>query len=317
MMSSARLVLTLPIAEIAIGERIGFFHADHAARIGASMEAEGQHAPVQVRRNGNAAKQQWTLIAGLHRLRGAEGIGWSEIAAIQVAGDGTSGADLRRMELAENLGQKHRRPIERAIMMVEHALLEEAIDHPDSVGEASQVRAAKKRWNSAQSDAGTRVALASPNASATVADACEVEGWRERSASAFGCSLRSFERHQRLVRAIVEALPDLAEALNNHPLGESLTAMGRLAKIKRVEARRAAAEMLLSRLDWKSMEEVLVAAELKASTGYRVPERSLLMDAWNKWSLQERQAYSEWIAEKVTPGMAIEMVARFKKRGLL
>ena len=314
MMMSGRLVLTLPIAEIAIGERIGFYHADHAARIGASMEAEGQHAPVQVRRNGNAAKQPWTLIAGLHRLRGAMGIGWSEIAAIQIAGGDTSGADLRRMELAENLGQKHRRPIERAIMMAEHALLEEAIDHPDSVGEASQVRAAKKRWKSTTSNAEDIVSSASMDTSATVAD---VEGWRARTAAAFDCSVKSLQRHERLHRAIVEALPDLAEALNNHPLGESLTAMGRLAKIKRVEARRAAAEMLLSRLDWKSMEEMLVAAELKASTGYSVPDRSKLMDAWNKWSLQERKAYSEWIAEKVTPGMAIEMVARFKRRGLL
>ncbi len=121
-MTNCLVPMQLPIVAIAVGERIGFFSATHAARLGESMAADGQHAPIQVRRNGNAAKLPWTLVAGLHRLRGAELQGWAEIAAIQVADKSATPADLRRLELAENLNHMARRPIERAIMMAEDAI---------------------------------------------------------------------------------------------------------------------------------------------------------------------------------------------------
>lgn len=296
--------LSLPISDIAIGDRIGFFNEAHALRLGASFAQEGQRAPIQVKRNGNAAKQRWTLVAGLHRLRGAESIGWAEIGAIQVADAKTSADDLRRLELSENLTHRFRRPIERAIMMVEQARLEEALDHPGNVGEASIKRALRVRQ-------GTSVIVTG------------VDDWRTRTAKAFGCSLSLLEKHQRIHRAIYEAMPELAQALNDHPLGESLSAMSKLAALPLDEisgSRLIAAKMLLSRDDWKSMADVLVAAGLAQSNGNRVdPEKlgSVMMDAWMKMPPLGRRAHIDWLAEKVTPGQAKSMVATFKKRGLL
>src|SRR6218665_122580 len=205
-MTGIRAVLSLPIANIAIGTRIGFYHADHAARIGASMAAEGQHDPIHVRRNANAAKLPWTLVAGLHRWGGEEGIGWPAVDAIKVAEDSATEAELLRLELSENVDHLQRRPIERAIMMAEYARLEEALDHPGKVGEAPIDRALRVRQST----------------SVTVTD---VDGWRIRSAQAFDVSVSTLERHERIYRDIYQALPDLAELINNHPLGRSRRAM--------------------------------------------------------------------------------------------
>ncbi len=248
-MTNGRTILSLPIASIAIGPRIGFFHAAHSARIGESMAEEGQHDPIHVQRNGDGAKLPWTLIAGLHRLRGAIGNGWSNIDAIEIADASANDADLRRLELSENVDHLQRRPIERAIMMAEYARLEEAVDHPGMVGEASHARALRVRKST----------------SVTVTD---VADWRTRTARAFTVSLSTLERHQRLYRDIYEALPDLAQALNDHPLGESLNQMIELAKVP--EGKRArVARIIIDDPKIESVAEAKVRAGVRLSNGNR------------------------------------------------
>lgn len=298
-MTNDRSLLSIRIADIAIAdERIGYFDPTHADGLGSDIAVNGQHDPIHVKRNGNAAKLPWTLVAGLHRLRGAAGIGLKEIDAIQVADASASIDDLRRLELSENLDHRHRRPIELAIFMAERARLEEGIDHPGRVGEAPQARAGRARHA----------------ASANDADA----GWRARTAAAMGCSLRKLEQYQRLYRAIVEALPDLAQKINFHPLGESLSAMTRLASLNEI-ARRKCADAILSKPDWQSMDEVLKEAGLAMSTGNRLdPDRpdAAALDAWNRMPLSGRKAHAVWLAQNVTPGLAKDMVAVLKDRGL-
>ena len=165
-MTIGRTVLSLPLADIGVSERIGFYHQPHSERLGASMAADGQHDPIHVRRNGNAARVPWTLVAGLHRLRGAALADLATIDAVQVADASSDADELRRLELSENLNHRPRRPIERAILMVERARLEEAADYPDHLGEGSQNRAAHARWN-----ASAMIAAASPDAAATMTDA--------------------------------------------------------------------------------------------------------------------------------------------------
>lgn len=96
--------------------------------------------------------------------------------------------------------------------------------------------------------------------------------------------------------------------------------MTRIAQLKQPEARQKAIEMVLSRSDWQSMDEVMVAAGLAMSTGNRVnPEKlgAVMMDTWAKLPPAGRRAHIEWLAEKVTPGQAMDMVSRFKQRGLI
>jgi ParB family chromosome partitioning protein len=291
--------LHLPLSAIAVGERIGFFSAAHATRLGESMAADGQHAPIQVRRNGNAAKLPWTLVAGLHRLRGAEHQGWTEIAAIQVADKTATPADLRRMELAENLNHLMRRPIERAIMMAEYARLEEEIDHPGHVGECSQARALRVRQ-------GTDVIVT------------DVATWRERTAAAFDCSLSKLEKHLRLYRAIAVDLSDLAEQVNAHPLGESLSYMTSLAQHRTIESRRLVAETLLSGDDWPNMQAVEVAAGITNSTGKRGFGDGhyglKLRAAWQELTPIAKQSHFVEMAEGILPSLVRETIELLKER---
>ncbi|WP_454887853.1 hypothetical protein [Sphingomonas oryzagri] len=297
-MTNDRLVMALPITDVAIPDgRIGFFDAQHAAFLGADMAENGQHDPIHVKRNGNAAKLPWTLVAGLHRLRGAEGIGRVEIDAIQVADAGASISDLRRLELSENLDHRQRRPIERAIFMAERARLEEEIDHPGNVGESQQKRGARVRHSAALPE---RAAM----------------DWRSRTATAMGCSVKQLEKYQRIHRNIVEALPDLAERLNFHPLGVSLSAMTKLAAVP-PKARRRAAEAVLSKPDWATMEEALVAASLKASTGQRIDPRNhkaVILGTWARMNLNDKRACLDEFSAHIPKGMARDLVIKLTRR---
>lgn len=339
-----RAILSLSIAEIEVGERIGFFNIDHAARLGISIAAEGQHSPIHVKRNGNAAKRKWKLVAGLHRLRGAEAIPWTHIDAVQVADASASASELRRLELSENVDHRHRRPIERSILMAAHGRLEEEIDHPGMVGESQQKRGARVRHSAAAiiaaAEIGTpkhacatiaqasegaatdtraklaRVSLGTDHdACATIAHVCD---WRDRTAAAFGISLRSLELHQRLYRNIVEPaeLADLAQAVNDHPLGERLSSMTTLASIRMPDTRRKVAELILTRTDWKSMDEVMASAGWR-STGRRVDHDAKMMDFWLGLEPKKRQAHLDWLADDLLPGEAVAMLKRLKKRGVL
>lgn len=299
-MKADRAVQSLPIASIVIGKRVGFYCAAHAAQLGADMAANGQHDPIHVKRNGNAANLPWTLIAGLHRLRGAEHAGLGEVNAIEVAGPSATDADLRRLELSENLDHRQRRPIELAIMVDARAKLEEAIDYPGRVGETSQIRAARTRWDASEADAGVTMTPAS---------------WRERTAAAFGCSKETIKRLQRIHRDIVEALPDLAEQLNFHVLGETLSAITELAKVPEID-RRKAADMILSKSDWQNIKDALIAAKVRASNGNRVRDLGArVMNIWSEMSLHQQQAHVEWLADEMTPGMAVGLVARLRANG--
>lgn len=256
--------------------------------------------PIWVRRNGNAAATRWSVIAGRHRLRAAKRLGWTEISAVQHA-DASSGPDeLRALQVAENLDRRVLRPIERACNIMERwrAAAKELL--PSEVHN-QQSRAIRMRWHGLATVADTDVADAA-------------------TASACSMSARSVRRYRQLHEALVVPFPDLFAPLNGHALGESLSAMTRIAQLKQPEARQKAIEMVLSRSDWQSMDEVMVAAGLAMSTGNRVnPEKlgAVMMDTWAKLPPAGRRAHIEWLAEKVTPGQAMDMVSRFKQRGLI
>jgi len=316
-MTVTREILSLPLEDIAIGERVGFYHTTHAESLAIHMGEDGQSDPIHVRRNGNAAKKPWTLVAGRHRIGAAEILGWSHIDAIQVA-DAHADADiLLRLELSENLDHRNPRPIERAIFIAARARLEEAVDHPGHVGERSQDRAIRLRWEQEQ---GT-ISGHNYNELDTPATMADASDWRERTAIAFGCSLRSLERYNRIYQAIApfEDEAELIEALNAHPLGESLTAMTRLAQIDRPDTRRKVIEAVIADRDIPSVDEAMVRLGLSTSKGSRpLPQDRLhvrVMNGWNAMRLAEKRSAAVELAETMPPTVADAVIETFKKRG--
>lgn len=315
MMRLAPVFLRLPIADIAIGDRIGFFHADHAACLARDMAANGQIDPIHVRRNGNRAASPWTLVAGLHRLRGAGLAGWAEIDAIQVADAASDDAALLRLELSENLDHRQPRPIERSMFIVARARLEEGLDHPAAIGEPSQRRAARARW---QKPLGETAQNQVVNAEANLAPALD---WRARTCAAMRCSERSLKRYFQLHSGIVAPFPDLAEKLDRHPLGDNMSGLLRIAALPLVETRRQVIEIILADPELQSIDAALVAAQVAASKGEAqepVEANRFVKNLWSNFgrlNLSQQRSFVRELPAKLTPALRAELAELCRESG--
>lgn len=300
-------ILRLPIADIAIADRVGFYHPDHAANLGLDMAENGQSDPIHVRQNGNRAAQPWTLVAGLHRLRGAGLAGWSKIDAIQVADASSDDATLLRLELSENLDHRQPRPIERAMFIVARARLEEGVDHPGMTGERSQERANRMRRQKLNAE------TAQNQLDATGANLAPVTPWRARTCAAMQCSERALKRYFQLHRSIIEPFPAIAEKLDRHPLGDNMSGLLRIATLPTPDARQRVIEIILADPDMTSIDAALVKAELAASKAGGLEPIEQNRFARNVWSnfgrlaLQQKRTFVRELPAKLTPGLRAEL----------
>lgn len=97
------------------------------ARLGESMAQIGLQTPITVRDDG-----EWpVLVAGLHRLKAAERLGWEKIEAIYLEGDER---DARMWEISENFHRADLSAVERAEHIDEWRLLTVERNNPQSVG---------------------------------------------------------------------------------------------------------------------------------------------------------------------------------------
>ncbi|WP_375654594.1 ParB/RepB/Spo0J family partition protein [Bartonella sp. CL46QHWL] len=104
----------LALDVIVVPERIRPVDDEHAKALAQSMAREGLMNPITVRHTPNAKEGNYTLIAGAHRLRAAELLGYSEIDAVVVQADKDNAALL---EVAENLFRNELSVIDRALFV--------------------------------------------------------------------------------------------------------------------------------------------------------------------------------------------------------
>ena len=299
-------ILQLPIISILVGERVGFYHPDHAARLGESMKADGQHDPIHVRANGNRAVKQWTLVAGLHRLRGAEMVGLATIMAIQVADASSDALTLKRLELSENIDRRQFRAIERAIFLTAIAEIAQAEQHGDFANEARGARAARVRWQGTEEFSTETVPVLSTLMLRS--RAADATNWDEAAAAIGGCSVRTLSNYRRLHRSIVVTFPDLAQRLNDHPLGESLRSMVKIAGIAGEPGRRRVIEIILDDPAISSVDEAMVRAEVAESHGNRRASADdrrwkSVQRHWSSMSPRAQQTYFPELLEASTPSV--------------
>ena len=292
-------ILILPITDIEIGERIGFFHADHVIGLAASMAEHGQTTPIHVRHNPAGMVKPWRLVAGRHRIGAAETLGWLEIQAIEVADASASDETLLRLELSENLDHRSPRPLERAVFIDARARLEEALDYPNAVGEVSQVRAGRARQAANE--------IVSP-----------AKNWRERTSTAFGISLRTIELYREIHRAIVAPFPDLAERLNFHQIGERFSYIHGIAKLEREETRRKVIETIIADPELDGLKSALIKCGVQLSNGNRtLPHDRATVSfrtGWARMTLLQQEANAAMLAKEAHLQVARRMYAELKKR---
>lgn len=284
-MTIARPAMMLPIAEIGkldASDYVGLIDQRAVDCLVARLAVEGLLTPIWVRQNGNANEtNRWSVIAGRHRLLAAKQLKWTEIAVEVRAGDTSKRAELRALQVAENLDRRPMRPIERALFIME-------------------------RWHIEAGDA--------------VLDTVSKASIDQKAALACGLdSARTARRYRRLHDRLFVELGDLATQLNSHAFGESFTIMTKLASERSIEDRRGFAEMILSRPDWKSIDEVRVALG-RISNGNRVDTNNLrlvMLDTWGKLPMKGKRAHLDYLVEVVPKDMAEAMIVKLSKKWLL
>ena len=244
---TSTVVLALSPHDILIGERLGAFWPDKAAALGRLIAEDGQNEPIKVRKNGPRAAKPWSLVAGHHRLIGAQMEHLAFIEAIEVVGDETT---LRRIEASENVERGSRSPIERACFVRAIADAAEKRLAGQHEGLSQQQIAIRARWDALKVKAPGVVRdddLADAEADYTADILSGVYGWEESVADALGMSSRSVRRDLALHRAIVAPFPHLYRDLATHPVvGENAYALREIAAVKDEGSRRRLIEALIA-----------------------------------------------------------------------
>jgi ParB family chromosome partitioning protein len=105
----------ITVAQIDFGTRLRQVSEDHAALLAANIAEVGRlRSPIEVRKTRKA--DQYTLIAGGHRLRAVQSLGWAEIDAFVFD---LTDDEARLAEIDENLIRHELNPLDRAVFLAE------------------------------------------------------------------------------------------------------------------------------------------------------------------------------------------------------
>lgn len=253
-------VFRLKPTDVHVGQRVGLFWPEKAAALGSLMQRDGQDAPIFV----TFKNDRWELVAGLHRLQGARGLGLPWVQAIEVSG---SADELLRIEVDENLPRRDFEPIERAMFI--RAKVDLAEKRAVKVrGEASpQAVAAAARWEKVRDNVAARPDdKVKAEAEHAECNNCTAYGWSEHVAESMGLSRRSLFLSLKIHRQLIAPFePELVEALARSPLGRKQTALLELADIADENNRRLIIDTIVGDDEGqlKSVSDAMIAAGAK------------------------------------------------------
>lgn len=305
--------LELDPADIFIPERIGFHHPDKAAAIGRLMAVDGQHTPILVTRvfpsktvekckaEGN---RPWQLVAGLHRLKGAE------IEGITIIADEVKGKpeDLATLEASENIHRRPLGPIEKAkfvAALVTAAQERIAREH----GNLSQQQlATKARWDRVKHHEELAESVLRDESEDACSNLQHAYGWEQSACEAFDMERTAIYRSLAISRMIVEPFPDLVEALARHPVvGGNASQLKLLTQLKDEGVRRKVIEALLADPEI-GVEDAKIAAGAGGTVPLATPvahqkHYNAIEGAWSRLSLDQKRQFVPKLASMLTPDM--------------
>jgi ParB family transcriptional regulator, chromosome partitioning protein len=116
-------VLSIPLDQIEVGERLRAVDADYVALIAESLADRGLDTPIIV--TGAGADGRHRLIAGGHRVAAARQAGWTEIAAKVVE---VTELEAKLIEIDENLVRRELSALDRAVFLAERKRIYEALN---------------------------------------------------------------------------------------------------------------------------------------------------------------------------------------------
>lgn len=294
-------VMSLDPADIFVPERIGFYHEDKATALGRLIAVDGQRDPIKVQpRKG---KQPWTLVTGLHRLRGCEMEG-IQVYALEVQGQAEDLADL---EASENLHRRPLGPIERAKFTA--ALVQAAQDRiaREHGNLSHQQLGAKARWQRVKDGETTAEQTLQDESGDACAKFAQAYGWEDAVGEALGMSRRTIHNDLALYRLLIEPFPDLIEALAKHPvIGENASQLKAIAAVKDEAQRREVIELVLEQPS-VSVEGARIRLGIDSGKAPAptpdVKFTSTISDSWGRLSTTAKREYLPRFVTMLTPDM--------------
>lgn len=262
---AADQVFDIPVDLIEMGERLRPIDMVWAEALGAIMEREGQHQPVEVYRL--PGRQTFALAHGGHRLAAARNRGWATIRGFIKSG---SAAQRLRSEISENLWRKGLSPLDRAafVAALHEQLRVEAGIAPDT---SLHQLAANKRWKAEADDA-----------SRTMRQAF---GWAADVALQLGVDRATIYRDLALFRGL---LPGVAAQLAETPTGRNAAQLRTLAKLPD-DQQRAAAALILSG-EARSAGEAIAALQNRVKPTDEGKRLSAFLGSYQRMGRAERKA---------------------------
>jgi ParB family chromosome partitioning protein len=205
---------SIHVVRVNVGARRRSVNRRKVKGLAGSIAQVGLLNPITVRATGD----EYTLVAGLHRLEAAKLLGWSQIPAVIVELD-----DVDRMlaEIDENLIRNELSDLERGEHLAERKRLY-LLKHPET---AARVAGGKARHRSAT--AGSAVA----------------ESFASDAASKTGASERTVREDVQIAESIPE---DVRDALRETPVADSKTDLMGMARLTQEDQRAVVAETDLS-----------------------------------------------------------------------
>lgn len=235
-------VIALDPADIDTSGRIGFYHPDKAVAVGRLLFKDGQRDLIKVTPSKKPGFK-WRLLVGLHRTEGAR------LEGLPVYGVVVSDKPeiLRELEASENIHRRPLLPIEHAKFVFElcRAAQERiAREHGDL---SQQQLAIKARWDRVKHFELTADQALQEDTDDTADKMSAVYGWQDSVAEALDLGKRKIRRCLAIYRLVVEPFPDLAEALEKHPVvGRNESQLTELTRLRDEGIRRKVIEALLA-----------------------------------------------------------------------
>jgi len=241
-------IIEIPVTDIEVRDRVGLFWADKALQIGAAIAADGQNDPIKVRRTGSKAEKPWSLVAGLHRLRGCELAMVPTIHAIEVRGDAD---ELRLIEVSENLHRRDFEPLERAMFVRALADIYERHFYEGREGLSAQQIGQLNRWEAVRNTITTRdadkvdieAALLEEEYSPDIVSG--LSSWQDQLLTDEPVSARILRDCLFIHRTIIAPLDrNLVRNFATHPEGRSRKTLMKIGAIQKEDQRRAVVQWL-------------------------------------------------------------------------
>ncbi|WP_208441997.1 ParB/RepB/Spo0J family partition protein [Bartonella raoultii] len=275
---------------IVVPERIRPVDDEHAKALAQSMAREGLMNPITVRHTPNAKEGHYTLIAGAHRLRAAELLGYSAIEAVVVQADKENAALL---EVAENLFRNELSVIDRALFVQTYReLWEKKYGEIKRGGDGSNQHKTKKEQL------------------VQLAPIAQIEGKDGKGA------VLSFAKHvadrigfsqdvvKRLNRIAQHLQPELRSVLRGTAFADNQAQLLKLAKMEPVAQRRVAMALQQVEGDLRRAVDLVNGINIPPKVNEQERIFAQLLGVWQRADAQTRARFYAYLNKQSGEGQA-------------